>query len=90
MSKLAIVWRRIKVAAFTISAIAFSSCGPPVKVHPALGQVFVDGEPAVGAVIVLHPIDPVNKAVYKPSGQVGADGGFVAWDLCQARRGGNR
>lgn len=59
------------------AALSVSSCGPPVPIHPASGQVFVDGEPAVGALVVLHPVGPSAKLTARPSARVDASGSFV-------------
>jgi hypothetical protein len=66
-----------KVALLGMAAFVLCSCGPSVTVHPASGQVFVDGQPAVGALVVLHPIDPTGKSAVRPSGRVDAAGSFV-------------
>jgi hypothetical protein len=49
------------------------------QVHPAHGKVLVNGEPAEGALIALHPADgrKVDESGTIPSGHVGADGGFT-------------
>jgi hypothetical protein len=67
----------IKAVSLSLAVLSLCSCGPPIKVHPASGQVFVDGQPAVGALVVLHPIDPSAKVAAKPSGRVDASGSFV-------------
>ncbi len=70
-------WGSVKAIGVGFAVLSLCSCGPPVKVHPASGKVFVDGEPAVGALVVLHPIDPASKAAVKPSGRVDAAGTFA-------------
>jgi len=57
---------------------AFPGCGGSdrVPVHPVSGKLLVDGEPAEGAVIVLHPTSPPEKEVHKPAARVEADGTF--------------
>src|SRR5262249_23227621 len=48
-----------------------------VALHPVRGQVFVAGKPAVGAVVVFHPVDSPAADAPKPSGRVTADGSFT-------------
>ena len=70
-------WNSVKAIGLGLAVLSLCSCGPPVAVHPASGQVFVDGQPAVGALVVLHPVDPASKPTVKPSGRVDAAGSFA-------------
>jgi hypothetical protein len=56
-----------------------SSCGRSghKPVYPVRGQVFVDGQPAAQAFVVLHPEGEVNPQADRPYGHVGADGSFT-------------
>jgi hypothetical protein len=68
------------VARFTapLLALLFCSCGSnAVRVHPVRGQLFVAGQPAVGAVVVFHPLNPSGPAAPHPSACVGPDGSFM-------------
>jgi hypothetical protein len=50
--------------------------GDRLPVYPVVGRLLVDGQPAGGAVIVLHPQDPSIPADVRPTAQVLADGTF--------------
>src|SRR5687768_2912810 len=69
-------WRTACVA---LLPIVFSSCGsggkPSVPLLPTQGQVFYQGQPAAGAMVILHPLDEQGdwKKGY-PSGWVASDG----------------
>ncbi|MGI8981679.1 MAG: hypothetical protein ACR2FY_20820 [Pirellulaceae bacterium] len=69
-------WRAAWIA---LLPLAFSSCGsgdrPSVPLLPTKGQVFYQGQPAVGATVILHPLTEQGdwKKGY-PSGAVVADG----------------
>jgi hypothetical protein len=67
--------RAVAVALVALAAVSCSGGGPAL--YPARGQVFVRGQPAEGAVVVLHPLDDAPLNAPKPSGRVGADGSFV-------------
>lgn len=61
--------------------LTFSSCGsnhkPGVPLLPTQGQVFYQGQPAVGATVILHPLKNDGDSPWKhgyPSGAVAADG----------------
>ncbi|HET6572494.1 MAG TPA: hypothetical protein VFG68_02750 [Fimbriiglobus sp.] len=56
-------------------ALLAASCGDSgPTLYPVNGKVLVNGQPAEGAMVVLHPADP--KAP-KPSGTAGPDGSFT-------------
>jgi len=61
-------------------AIVPLACGPSESlkpVFPARGQVFLEGKPAAGVLVVLHPIgDPTPNAL-DPRAVVEGDGTFV-------------
>jgi hypothetical protein len=44
--------------------------------YPVHGRVLVDGKPAEGAVVVLHPADDPGMRALRPSAIVQADGSF--------------
>lgn len=59
--------------------MAFSGCGGPTSTgpvcYPANGSVIVDGKPAFGAHVVLHPVDA--SVVLRPGAETDDDGNFV-------------
>lgn len=58
--------------------IAAAGCGESrVPVFPVTGRVTVDGQPPVGAQIVLHPLDKSTPRDVTPSGSVKEDGSFA-------------
>lgn len=57
-------------------ALSTLGCGPPAQ-HPVRGSVFFLKKPAVGARVVLHPVDPKITGPVTPSAVVGEDGSFV-------------
>ncbi len=58
---------------------ALSSCTrsdrPPV--YPVQGQVFYKGKPAVGALVMFHPVNETDPQAARPHGQVDPEGAFV-------------
>jgi hypothetical protein len=60
-----------------VVALTCSSCGAGREtVYPVTGQVFFEGKPAQGAVVVLHPAANANPSALHPQGTVGTDGTF--------------
>lgn len=74
---------------FSISAEATSSHRFPTLLIGAsaprslavAGAIFVDGRPAAGAVVSLHPVGPLRFAYQTPRTLVAADGSFVLNEL---------
>jgi hypothetical protein len=71
-------WR---AAWITLLPLAFASCGsgekPSVPLLPTKGHVFYQGQPAVGATVILHPTINDDDSQWKhgyPNGAVVADG----------------
>ena len=70
------LWRAVGIS---LLPLALSSCRgvnkPGEALYPTKGQVFHQGQPAAGATVILHPLNPQKewKAGY-PSGVVAADG----------------
>jgi hypothetical protein len=69
-----------RAAVLLLLALACSSCGRGkgrLPVYPVRGQVFYEGKPIPGAVIVFHaPTDP-ERAGLRPTAHAKADGSFV-------------
>jgi hypothetical protein len=72
--------RRFCLAVIGLSLIG---CGKPpadapnVKLMPVTGLVNVNGEPASGAHVTLHPVEPVGTGIVTPSGIVDENGAFI-------------
>lgn len=59
--------------------LTFASCtteSERVPVHPVRGKLFVDGEPAEGAIVVFHTTASSRPKTTNPHGRVQADGSF--------------
>src|SRR4051794_35124208 len=72
--------RRLLAAPLLCLALVAAGCGSGEArkpVYPVRGSVFVDGQPAVRAQVVLHPLDDPDPNAVRPSGDVGPDGTFV-------------
>ena len=54
-------------------------CGDHLTTVPVTGSVRVDGKPAAGVQVVLHPVDADDERLTKlrPTGRTAADGTFV-------------
>lgn len=70
---------------FCLAALGLSllGCGKPpadapsVKLLPVTGLINVNGEPASGAHVTLHPVEQSAAGVVTPSGVVDANGAFI-------------
>jgi hypothetical protein len=62
------------LAAMGLTALICSSCTRGESLYPVRGQVFFDGQPATGALVVLHPADDNSPEATRPSGYVDATG----------------
>ena len=63
-----------------LAIAASTSCGRSdrIAVHPVEGSVRFGGEPAVGALVVFHPLDASEDFQrLRPAGTVDADGRYV-------------
>lgn len=57
--------------------LAVAGCGESrLETFPVTGKVTFDGQPPIGAQIVLHPLDRSQESDVVPSGAVKADGAF--------------
>jgi hypothetical protein len=70
------LWR---TAGLVLLPLALSSCGgrdrPTEVLYPTKGQVFYQGSPAAGAMVILHPVDAQGEWKHGyPNGVVTADG----------------
>ena len=62
-------------AALLVPALLAACCvssGGGKRFHPVRGQVFADGKPAEGVMVVLHPTDDADPHPVQPSAVVGA------------------
>jgi hypothetical protein len=48
----------------------------PVPVDPARGKLFIGETPGEGAILVFHPVTPVEGLKVRPSSKVHKDGSF--------------
>jgi hypothetical protein len=57
-----------------VAALLGASCGQRKPLHPVRAEVFFEGRPAAGALVVLHPADDRDNTAIRPSGYVESDG----------------
>lgn len=58
--------------------VAVSGCEEArIPVFPVTGKVTFKGQPAVGARVVLHAVNPPTDDIVAPSGKVSGDGTFA-------------
>src|SRR4051812_44871364 len=58
------------IAGLALTVVAAGACNSEKTLYPVRGQVFFEGRPASGALIVLHPVDDASPAAIRPSGYV--------------------
>jgi hypothetical protein len=69
--------RAVPLAAAALVALCCSSCNRGRPFYPVRGRVLVDGKPAEGVLVVLHPVDDPDPKPVQPTALVQADGSFV-------------
>ena len=66
------------LAAILMAALLCTSCGDGRKpVYPARGQVFFEGKPTPGALVIFHPLNDPDPNAMHPLARVEADGSFA-------------
>ncbi len=60
----------LPIACLALSMVAVSACNGGKRLYPVRGQVFFEGRPAAGALVVLHPVDDTSPAAIRPAGYV--------------------
>ena len=74
--------KRLQTATVLFTAMLMSGCGktpddaPKTALHPVMGIVSVDGAPAKGVHVVLHPVGDSNPAAVTPNGITDETGVF--------------
>ena len=69
---------RLFTALAALACTLLASCGSGrVKLYPVRGQVFFQGNPAEGALVVFQPADAADPNAPKPSGTASPDGSFT-------------
>src|SRR5947207_11034788 len=80
-------FRGQRAGALIMAAAALcASCGKRTALYPVTAQIFVDGQPASGALVVLHPVDDDSPGAIRPSGYVAADGSLELTSYLTAAR----
>jgi hypothetical protein len=71
--------RRVLFALAGLATLACSACRPSdrIPVVPVKGQLFYQGQPAVDALVIFHPVNNADPNAPRPTGRVGADGSFT-------------
>ena len=61
-----------------VTTLSLTSCSSDrVPVYPTSGQVLHQGQPAVNALVGLHPVEPTDELQYlRTLGRAGPDGSF--------------
>lgn len=67
-------WHMFSLASVALAGLALTSCSRSAAFYPVEGEVFFEGEPATGALVVLHPTENAAPAAVRPSGYVDAQG----------------
>jgi len=67
-----------RVVALALAALLCSSCNHGKTLYPVSGEVFYEGQPAAGALVVLHPVEDNSPSAIRPSGYV-EDNGKVSF-----------
>src|SRR5437773_2441134 len=57
-----------------LAVLAGASCNGGKTLYPVRAQVFFEGQPATGALVVLHPVDDGSPAAVRPCGYVDSAG----------------
>jgi hypothetical protein len=60
----------------TVLVLLAFGCSTGTGLHPVHGKVLLDGEPAVGALVVFHPCTKPEKTTLRPSARVASDGSY--------------
>ena len=68
---------RARLALFALVVLCCSSCKGGKQFYPVRGQVFVDGKPGAGVMVVFHPVNDPDPEPVLPTAVVGADGSFL-------------
>ncbi|AMV27812.1 hypothetical protein VT84_25645 [Gemmata sp. SH-PL17] len=74
--RFAVIIAPLIVAAVLVIPACSSPTTDSPRVEPVSGSVFVNGNPAVGAVVTFHPAAPQGQNKLRPRGVVQADGTF--------------
>ena len=80
MSRQLLFPRRLYPVCLLVIALPLAGCGrgaagrPQYPVH---GKVVSQGQPAAGAIVVLHPVNQPDASRFPPRGKTGKDGVFV-------------
>jgi hypothetical protein len=69
--------RVISAVVLATVVLLLPSCGSSRKpVYPVTGHLFLKKKPAVGATVILHPVDAKPGDTFKPAGRVDEQGEF--------------
>src|SRR5205823_7271227 len=58
-------------------AIILCGCGSRTSLYSVRGEVFFNGKPAEGALVVFHPVEDKDGKATRPRGTVEGDGSFT-------------
>jgi len=64
-------------ALLAAAGLSLSCGGGRRPVYPVRGQVFYEGQPTPGALVILHPLNDPDPRAPRPVARVGPDGSFA-------------
>src|SRR5262245_21130858 len=76
MNRMPVVQPSVTVVAAGALLLSLACAPQRPPAYPVAGQVFYQGKPTPGAVVVFHPVGANETSTPRPSGQVQADGSF--------------
>jgi hypothetical protein len=74
-------------AGLALLALSGLGCSRGKPLYPVTAQIYVDGRPAAGALVVLHPVNDSGPAAIRPSGYVDDGGNVKLMSFVTATRG---
>src|SRR5437868_13854089 len=83
-------WRKLRTStmmSYLLAAtVACLGCNGAKPLYPVQAKIFYDGQPAIGALVVLHPVDDTSLAAIRPSGYVDETGGVKLTSYISSNR----
>jgi hypothetical protein len=77
---------KLAFTGLALMALTATGCNGGKTLYPVRGQVFFEGRPATGALVVLHPVDDTSPAAIRPAGYVDDTGNVKLMSYIAASR----